>query len=334
MQLKEIYGPIEKELEHVETILKETLKKSKNKSVLRINNFLLDSPGKRIRPALMIFSAKAAAPGLQPKAQNIQLINIATAIELIHMASLIHDDVIDHSYIRHNKPTINYKWGVDVSIALGDYLYSVAFELVSNFGNSDIVRCVSAATKAMCEGELIQVSERDNVDLLKEKYIVIVKKKTASLFAASCKSGTLVFDSKAPLQNALNEYGLNFGIAFQIIDDYLDIAWGQKKLGKTPGQDIEVGEITLPMLNLLEAVPKHERAALKESLTSGNNKELLKRIRPRLLNTKASRKTREIISSYMNLANKKINVLTSSPYKESLLNLTDFITNRGFSDKD
>lgn len=339
MELKNIYRPIERELKVIEEVLEASLKESKDQSILRMGSFLLDPPGKRIRPALVILSAKAlshkppycakASEGRQ--ASSHQLIKIASAFELIHIASLVHDDVIDHSLLRHNLPTVNSKWGQDVSIALGDYLYSVAFELISTCGNSEILECISSAAKAMCEGELQQVCQRDNLNLSREQYILIVKKKTASLFAACCRVGALISNPYESLQNALKEYGLNFGIAFQIIDDYLDLVGEGKTIGKTPGQDIRAGEITLPILNLWESIPCVERKELETLLAKRLDKEALQRIRERLIDSEAAVKTKEVASSFINLAKEKINILSYSPYKESLLNLADFIMARGFN---
>lgn len=327
MKLKEIFRPIEKELLEVEKVLENSLRSTGYKSILEMNNYLLNARGKRLRPALFILSAKASPKkGVSKK----KLANIASAVELIHMASLIHDDVIDHSSLRHNKPTINSKWGEDVSIALGDYLYSVAFELFSDFAKPDIIRCISSATKMMCEGELIQVCERDNLGLLKERYIIIVKKKTASLFAASCQAGSLASYSKGLLQDALKEYGLNLGVAFQIADDYLDLAGDQECLGKAPGQDIKIGELTLPVLNLLESAEEEERKELRKLLNSKRTRASLKKIKSRLIGSDAAHRTKETALSYVTLAKEKINPLSNSLYKESLLNLADFVMERGF----
>lgn len=330
MQLSQIYQPIEKELKWIEEVLETSLKKSKNQSILTMSSFLLESPGKRIRPALVILSAKASS-SYQPSSISNQLIKIASAIELIHMASLVHDDVIDHASIRHSKPTVNSKWGEDVSIALGDYLYSVAFGLISQCNNTDILQCMSSAAMAMCEGEFLQVCERDNLNLSKEQYILIVKKKTAALFAASCQVGATISNPKKHLQRALSGYGLNLGIAFQIIDDYLDLMSKEETAGKTPGQDIRTGEMTLPILNLLESLPEEERKELKILLASRNGKETLQRIRKRLFNSGAIAKTKEATLSFMNVAKEKISILSYSPCKESLVNLADFIMERGFN---
>lgn len=331
MELDQIYRPIKKELEEMEEVLETSLTRSKNQSILKMSRFLLKFPGKRIRPALAILSAKAAL-NRQTTALNHQLIKIASAIELIQMASLIHDDVIDHSHLRHNKLTINRRWGEDVAIALGDYLYSVASELISTCDNMEVLQCISLATKTMCEGELLQVCERDNLDLLKKQYIIIVKKKTATLFAASCQAGTLISNCRKPLRSALKEYGLNFGIAFQISDDYLDLVGEEGKTGKTPGQDIRAGEITLPILNLWESLSRKERKEIEALLTSEKANEALPRIRERLFDSGAAAKTKETASSFINSAKKKINILSYSPYKESLLNLADFIIENGFND--
>ena len=331
MRLENIYKPIKEEISSVELLLNNLLGKVKNKTILNISRYLLDSPGKRIRPALVILCANAL--GGKPSINKSQLAKIASAIELIHMASLVHDDIVDHSSLRHSKPTINSKWGVDTAITMGDYLYSVAFDLISSCSNLDILRCISSATKSMCEGEFLQVTERDNLDLLKERYIIIVKKKTAGLFAASCQSGVLMANPSRSLQKSLGAFGLNFGIAFQIVDDYLDVVSEEKVLGKTPGQDIAVGEVTLPLLNLIESVPNTERENIKNILSFKRNRTTLEKIRSGLSCNNIAAKTKQSALFYMNLAKKNIDRLSSSAYKECLLNLADFVIDKGFYDK-
>jgi len=318
----QIYQPIKDELVKVEQVLRKKLKHSKYKSILEINNYLLGAGGKRLRPALVLLSAKAGHPS---QALSYQLIKIATAIELIHMSSLIHDDVIDKSCLRHNKPTINSKWGEDVSIAFGDYLYSVAFELISDCGNFDIIRCISSATKAMCEGELLQVCERDNLDLPKERYILIVKKKTASLFAASCHTGALFSGCQKPIQCSLREYGLNFGIAFQIIDDCLDLVGREKFLGKNTGADLRVGEMTLPVLYLLGKADNKESEEIKKLLTlCRQDRDVLNELRERFVNSSAILKAEEKARFYTGKAKAQLEGLDESPPKRSLSDLADY----------
>jgi octaprenyl-diphosphate synthase len=325
MQLREIYHSIEREMTDVERVLRVSLMSSSSKSILKIGGYLLGVKVKRLRPALVILSAKTILKQ-ESKATYHQLTKIASAIELIHMASLIHDDVIDHASLRHNKPTINSKYGQDASIAMGDYLYSIGFELISSSRNPEILSCIASATKAMCEGELIQVCQRDSLDLLKKRYIIIAKKKTASLFIASCQVGAIISNSEAPVQHTLKEYGLNLGIAFQIIDDYLDLIGQAEDLGKAPGADFKMGELTLPVLNLL-AEDKNRNRILSLIQEQGNPASF-KELRQRFVNSHALLKTKKDACFYVQEAKKELNRLQDSCFKQSLSNLADYLVNK------
>jgi len=336
MLLKKIYRPVEKELNGVNTVLRASLSGSKNGSIAKINKFLLGVPGKRLRPALVVLSAnlsltkrlKAKNPAWRTGRQ--QLLKAAAALELIHTASLVHDDIIDHAELRHHKPTINRKWGQDVAIASGDYLYTEAFRLIAQCGNPDILSCVSQATKLMCEGELQQVCQRDNLELLKKQYLVMVKNKTAVLFAASCHTGAIMAGSDRVAQEALKEYGLNFGIAFQMMDDCLDLIASEAELGKKPGADFEAGELTLPILNLLESVPVCQRARVRKILAKSHCPESFKKIKSMFFDSRAVLKTKNTVLSFIALAKDRLSAFPDSAYKSSLFSLADFITRRGF----
>ena len=324
MLLKDIYKPVEKQLIQIEDLLRNSLERSRRKSILKINNYMLISPGKRLRPALVALSSKAVSATQAPEAEK-QLIKIATSVELIHMASLIHDDVIDHANLRHNKPTINTKFGEDISIALGDYLYSIAFQLVSRCGNMDILDCISSAANQMCEGELVQVCERDNVSLLKKRYLLIIKKKTATLFAASCEAGAIASGCPEEMRLSLRKYGLNFGIAFQIIDDCLDLIGKDSELGKLAGADFKMGELTLPALNLLSCSRDKNRVM---NLLGQQNKYAFQEIRKRFIDSPAFLKTREDACSYLHRSKKCLGGLEESCFKQSLTFLTDYMASQ------
>jgi len=330
MNLDQIYQPIVDDLKRVETLIESSIRESKNCSILAMSNFLLESPGKRTRPALVILSEKAASVGKNNTYDREQLIKLAAAVELIHMASLIHDDAIDEATMRHSKPSINAKWGGDVSIALGDYIYSKAFDLISKCKNPDIFACVSEAIYVMCEGELTHVCERGNFDLSKDTYMVIVKKKTASLFAACCHAGTIIGNHDQSIQAAMREFGLNFGIAFQIIDDCNDMISNEKKLGKRCGQDAIAGDVTLPLLNLLDTVIQAKRQELKNILQSRIEDTDVEQIRAMFLDSDAPSKTQQVVASHVNIAKERLNILADSNYKNSLDQLTDYITYRTF----
>jgi len=330
MELKEIYQPIADELKMVEDFLSTSVRESKNRSILTMSNSLLESPGKRIRAALVILSEKAASVGKNSTCNRDELIKIATAVELIHMASLIHDDVLDEAMMRRSKPSINARWGDDVSIALGDYISSKAFELIGKCKNPDIFACISEAIYVMCEGELTQVCQRGNLNLSKDSYMVIIKKKTASLFAACCHAGTIIGNHKRAVQTALKEFGLNFGIAFQIMDDCKDIISEEGMLGERPGQDVIAGDMTLPLLMLLDVIGPAGREELKNMLKSKINNTSLKRIKVMLIDSDALFKTQEVVASYINYAKERLKALADSDYKESFSHLADYITQRTF----
>lgn len=327
MKLKEIYRPIIKELAEVERMISSNIKSSGNKSILMLGSYLLHSGGKRLRPALVTLSAGAVMRDKPARILN-QVIKVASAVELIHAASLIHDDVVDHSTIRHNKPTINAKWGQDVSLILGDYLYSLGFDLISSCNNPDVLSCISQAARVMCEGELIQVCERDNLGLLKRHYITIVKNKTANLFAASCQAGVLAVDRKAKAKDMFKDYGLNFGIAFQIADDSLDLVGSLKDLGKDPGADFKMGELTLPFLNLISAHKDDNKGKICGLIAQKASKRAFEDIRRIFISSGAMAKTRNDAAFYALKAKKSLRALEDSAFKESLFALADHMVDR------
>jgi len=330
MNLAAIYEPIAEELASVEDFLASALGESDDPAISAISRFVLKSPGKRIRPALVILSEKAAAVPGNSRCDRSRLIEIATAMELIHMASLIHDDVLDEAVTRHNMPTVNIQYGKDISIVLGDYVYAKAFQLIGASGNSDIFACMSEAIHAMCEGELLHVCQRRNLDMSKDSYIVIAQKKTASLFAACCHAGAIIGGHGPALQAALKEFGLNFGVAFQLIDDCRDVIREQADLGKCPGQDVLSGDVTLPILALSKAVGRAQRQEIQNMLGSANDRKSLMKLRAMLADSNALATTRQVVASYLDAAQKKLDILADSVYKGSLGRLVDYIAQETF----
>lgn len=332
MNLEEIYQPIADDIKTVEDLLDSSVRESKNRSILEMSSSLMESPGKRIRPALVILSEKAASAGRSNSDNHKHLIKIATAVELIHMASLIHDDVLDKATIRRGVPTTNARWGDEVSIVLGDYIYSKAFELIGKCKNTDVFQCISQAIYVMSEGELTQICQRGSFDLSKDNYMVTIQKKTASLFAACCQMGTIIGNHSLNVQTAMKEFGLNFGMAFQIIDDCKDIISEEKGLGKQPGQDVIAGDITLPLLILLDIIGRPQKEELKNLLKTRTDPNNLKQIKAMFVNSDAVDLTKQAAASYIDNAKNRLGELENSDYKTSLNSLTDYITQRTFSD--
>ncbi len=328
MNLNQIYEPIAGDLKVVEDVLVSVIKESKNQSILSMADTLLESPGKKIRPALVLLSEKAASAGEDENCNRDEIIKLAAAVELVHRASLIHDDVLDNATMRHGSPSINIRLGDDVSIIFGDYIYSKAFDLIAKCKNPDVFECICQAVNLMSEGELIQVCQRGNFDLTKESYMAIIEKKTASLFAASCHVGTIAGRHSRSTQMLLKDFGLNFGIAFQIIDDCEDIISEEKVLGKFPGQDAAVGDMTLPLLNLLDVADRSRNKEVNDILNSEIDRINIKRLREMFVDSGALDLTHQTAMYYITQAKSRLDELQNSDYKMSLNYLADYITQK------
>lgn len=206
---------------------------------------VLNAGGKRIRPLLVLYS------GLAFSASTNELINAAVAAELIHMASLVHDDIIDKSYLRRQKPSVNSKWGSHYAVLCGDYLFAKAFAVLSNNRLLKSMDYMVEAIQQMCHGEIIQAEDRFRLDADYNNYYQRISKKTAIFLECCCRSGAAVVGADDAYINILGDYGLNLGLAFQIIDDILDFCGDAQVMGKPRGEDLKQGIITLPVIILL-----------------------------------------------------------------------------------
>lgn len=232
-------------LELVEEQIYDTL--SDSEGVIReMCDYLVNAGGKRIRPLLVIYS------GLIFSELNSDLINSAVAAELIHMASLIHDDIIDNSKMRRNKPSVNKVWGNHAGVLCGDYLYSKAFGILSNNKLLKSLDFMVIAIGQMCCGEILQAKNKSNVNMNKNMYYEQIAQKTAILLEACCKSGAYIGGADEIQIRILGEFGLNAGLAFQIIDDLLDFCGNKNVMGKPKGEDLRQGILTLPVILLLQ----------------------------------------------------------------------------------
>lgn len=329
MKLEEIYGPIAGEMGEVEEVISGSIRGARDATILELGEYLLSSPGKRTRPALVILCERAVRGG-GGNENGRALIETAAAVELVHMSSLIHDDVLDGAEMRHGKASMNSKWGDDVSIAFGDYVYAKAFELIGASGSREVFVCMSETIRLMCEGELGHVCRRGKIDMVREDYIGMLEKKTASFFGACCELGVIVGGHKGEVRRMLGEFGFNLGMAFQIADDCRDLMCEEESLGKKAGQDVLAGDVTLPVLLLFESAGEAERAELKELLRMGGNGEGFRRIRELALGSEALAESKELAGRYLGLAKERLGVLGESAYKESLVGLADYITEMRF----
>lgn len=323
MELPEIYRPIDEELTAVEELLASTFVDCDYPLIADLGQFLMASPGKRTRPAMTILSAMAAG-----NAESRPLIAIASAFEFIHMASLIHDDIIDRATMRHNRQSVNARWGNGPSVIFGDFLYSRAFQLIADHGKPEIYSCICTAVSSMCKGELNQLTGQTIDEMTEQKYLDIVRGKTASLFAGCCKAGALLATDDKTVHNAMADFGVNLGIAFQIVDDIRDITSNPDDLGKLPGQDIITGQVTLPVINIINSVTGPDRQKLCQTISQCLAAGDFSQIRTLFTQTSAHQKTIDQARHYTNLARESLDILSVSEYKTSLDGLVDFFIDK------
>jgi len=223
----------------------------------QLSHYIINSGGKRLRPLLVLLAARAC------RYQGRQHINLAAVIEFIHTATLLHDDVVDQSDLRRGKDSANTIWGNKPSVLVGDFLFSRAFEIMVADGSLKVLKILSEASSVIAEGEVMQLLTTNDVETSEDAYMEVINAKTAELFAAACEIAPVVADRPEKEEKALRSFGMNLGVAFQLIDDALDYSAKQAVLGKTVGDDFRDGKITLPIILAYNRGDKKERAFWK-----------------------------------------------------------------------
>lgn len=253
------YAPIEAQLAEVERTLTEEIG-SDYPAIDELLKHGFSLGGKRLRPALLLLSAKAIGEITR------EHLTLAAVVEMIHTATLVHDDVLDEAEMRRYRQTVNARWSNESSVLLGDYLFSHAFYLASTLDTTFGCRVIGRATNIVCEGELRQVNSRGNFDLSEEEYLSIIEGKTGELCACCCQLGAHYAGADPALVTAMSRFGRDLGVAFQIADDLLDVLGDEPTTGKSLGTDLEKQKMTLPLIRLLDQVSPAERAELVEVL--------------------------------------------------------------------
>ena len=223
-------------------------------------SYVCDMSGKRIRPALAIL-----AGGATGEITNKHL-EIGSVVELVHLATLIHDDIMDDAEIRREMPTVSAKWGSSLGVLLGDCLFARALELATEFEDSGVCRSVANAASAVCQGEILQTQRRFDLTLTREEYFHMIESKTGALFAVSTELGSRLSGASKQIQNQLYDFGMKVGTAYQIYDDCVDLVGKEESAGKTLGTDLTKGKLTLPVLNLIASGTETQRKKLNERL--------------------------------------------------------------------
>jgi octaprenyl-diphosphate synthase len=251
-KLEDLYQYIFPYLLQTERVLQDVATRGKG-MIPEIVNYVVQAGGKRLRPALVVLSAQLGGT------QSDDPITVGAASELIHLATLVHDDIVDRAVLRHQKPTAAVQFGDEVAILLGDYLYVEAFSLLASLNDPQIVDLFARSTRTMCQGEINQVRRRFQLDLSLSEYLAFIDHKTATLMGAAMRGGARLARLSTDQATALGHYGWNLGMAFQIIDDTLDLVGEEGVTGKTLRTDLANGKLTLPLIWLREKLGAEER---------------------------------------------------------------------------
>ena len=318
MEITEIYAPVEKELEEVVKIITATLKDAEG-DVLDMSNHILSSKGKMLRPACVLLCAKLDGGEVKEEA-----LHFAAAVEMVHMASLVHDDIMDMAKTRHNIPTINSRWNDNAALIYGDFLISSAVEQLS-YCRQSIIRSISRYMKRVCEGQTIQVINRDNLELSEKAYQEIIERKTAVLFEVAGEFGAKIGNEKH-LSN-LKDFAYNFGIAYQLIDDYLDFEKNSKGLGKKAGENLRLGELTLPVILLLKKASEDDKRELFDIIKS-KDEAAVGRISEKIEEYGVKGEIMERVDFYNRKARESLDSLPDSPSKDALIKALELSRSR------
>lgn len=224
--------------------------------IRKVGEYVLASGGKRIRPAMLLLAARLC------NYQGTQAIPLASVVEFIHTATLLHDDVVDSATLRRGLASANTLWGNEASVLIGDFLFSKSFSLMVAAGSLDILRVMSRATTVIAEGEVLQLLYTGELGLTEEQYIEVVRAKTAVLLSAACQCGAILGGVSPEQEQAMADFGMELGIAFQLMDDLLDYTASEEAFGKSIGHDLEEGKMTLPLIHTLRGCADDERATV------------------------------------------------------------------------
>ncbi len=320
--LKNLLGD---KLQKVENLIQEKLRSEVN-LIKKMSNHHLRSGGKRLRALLTLESAK-----LTGYKEDKRDINLAACVELIHSATLLHDDVIDESELRRGVKTTNSVWGNQSSILVGDYLLSRCFEMMVEDGDLEVLKLLSSTSSKIAQGEVLQLQHKGEADLLEETYIDIINLKTASLFSAATKTGACLSGANEKEKKALESYGRNLGLAFQIADDALDFYAKEKLFGKEIGKDFFEGKVTLPMIIIFQKGNKEEKNFLNEIMRKEKRTEKDFSNTLALINKyKAVEATFKKAEYFVNVSYDALAIFPDNEDKKILQNLTSFSLNRSF----
>lgn len=289
-----------------------------------IGDYLRASGGKRVRPALTLLAARSVGGD----AARPNVVRMATVMEFLHTATLVHDDIIDNAGTRRNRASVNSRFGNQTAVLMGDWLYMSAFETSLGERSLPVLDILTAVTRMMTEGELLQLTMLGSTDVTEEHYFDILRRKTAYLFSACCEIGAILGGGGEEQQRALRDYGMNLGTAFQLVDDLLDFTGTDESLGKAAGVDLLEGKVTLPLIYLLKREPS-QRSAVQSVMRTGAYEEVPRSLLLRAADSAgALRQARARADEFAEAARRALEHLPASPYRDALRSIPNFILER------
>ena len=320
--LAQIFEPIRKDLDVVEQQFVRHIE-SRVELIPEIGRYIQTGGGKRVRPALLLMCARLG--GYQGERATLY----ASVVEFIHTATLVHDDMIDDSVVRRGREAVHSRWGNDITVLLGDYLYIKSMGMALTVDSIELVRLLCDVTLRMIEGELYQLTKAGDVDITEEEHLEIIRRKTAYLFGGSAQIGGVLGDLPEEQQLALREYGFNLGIAFQLVDDLLDFTADEDVLGKPVGGDVREGKMTLPTIYLLQQDGGRARGLLEQIIRDRTiGSESWSELRALLVKGRFLDRAFEKAEEFATAAKRQLSQFPQTPELESLMALPDYILAR------
>ncbi len=315
-------SPVRDDFQAVDNLIRKNLN-SDVPLVEEISSYLIGAGGKRLRPLLVLLCSLACGY------KGRDHIKLATVIEFLHTAMLLHDDVVDDSDLRRGRKTVKAAWGNPPSVLVGDFLHSRAFETMVEIGNMRVMQILSRATNVIAEGEVQQLCNLRNPDTSESNYLDIISRKTAMLFQAAAHSGAVLADASSKTEKALRDYGLHLGIAFQLVDDLLDYGGNTGELGKNVGDDLAEGKVTLPLIVAMRNGDEKQRAFIRQAVLSGGL-ENLDSIMKVVNATGGLSYTTELADRERDQALACLDEVGSSAYKDAMAALINFVIDRRY----
>ncbi len=321
--LEALHDLLNEEMTAVEKLIVDRMKSNYAPRIPEITSHLITAGGKKLRPLLCLSSAKLFGY------KGNDHIKLAATVEFIHTATLLHDDVVDESNRRRGRETANILWDNKSSILVGDFLFSRSFQLMVETRSLDILKILATTAAEIAEGEVLQLTETNNLNLTYENYMKIIHGKTAVLFAAACETGAILAEADRDQIAAMKNYGNFLGISFQLVDDYLDYTGSSKKMGKNIGDDFHNGKITHPLIKTLEQCSNDEKLFFKRTITQQIQTQTdLQKALNIMSKYNSLESTKNSAIFWAKKAKDSLKILPANEVRQALINLADYTVSR------